>query len=95
MGSTTTDEKSERKKETNELSKPSTTSTSLGMETLTTKQKDKTMNTDPTTTAQSTPKQPYAPPKATFVPLKLEERLLRCGKVQKLLSCKPFNIHFS
>jgi hypothetical protein len=28
----------------------------------------------------STPKQPYEAPKATFVPLKLEERLLTCGK---------------
>jgi len=26
------------------------------------------------------PKQPYAPPKVIFVPLKLEERLLACGK---------------
>ena len=26
-----------------------------------------------------TQKLPYAPPKATFVPLKLEERLLTCG----------------
>ena len=26
-------------------------------------------------------KSPYAPPKATFIPLKLEERLLVCGKV--------------
>lgn len=25
-------------------------------------------------------RQPYEPPKATFVPLKLEERLLACGK---------------
>ena len=26
------------------------------------------------------PKSPYAPPKATFVPLKIEERLLACNK---------------
>ena len=29
----------------------------------------------------SSVKQPYEPPKATFVPLKLEERLLACSKV--------------
>ena len=28
-----------------------------------------------------TQKLPYAPPRATFVPLKLEERLLLCNKV--------------
>ncbi len=27
-----------------------------------------------------TPRQPYEPPKATFVPLKVEERLLFCTK---------------
>jgi hypothetical protein len=32
------------------------------------------------TEAQSMPRRPYAPPKATFVPLKLEERLLGCTK---------------
>ena len=32
------------------------------------------------TEAQSMPRRPYAPPKATFVPLKLEERLLGCLK---------------
>jgi hypothetical protein len=26
-------------------------------------------------------KQPYDPPKATFVPLKIEERLMACDKV--------------
>lgn len=26
-------------------------------------------------------KEPYEPPKATFVPLKVEERLLACSKV--------------
>jgi hypothetical protein len=36
--------------------------------------------TEPQTEAQITPKQPYEPPKATFVPLKLEERLLQCFK---------------
>ena len=39
----------------------------------------------PPTAAQSeapvTQKLPYAPPKATFIPLKLEERLLTCAKV--------------
>jgi hypothetical protein len=38
----------------------------------------------PPTAARSeapvTQKLPYAPPKATFVPLKLEERLLQCNK---------------
>jgi hypothetical protein len=28
-----------------------------------------------------TEKLPYAPPEATFIPLKLEERLLECAKV--------------
>ncbi len=31
-------------------------------------------------TAQASNKQPYTAPKATFVPLKLEERLLGCLK---------------
>jgi hypothetical protein len=35
----------------------------------------------PATDAQ---KLPYAPPKATFVPLKLEERLLACNKYPPL-----------
>ena len=30
--------------------------------------------------AQFLPRQPYAPPKATFVPLRLEERLVRMQK---------------
>ncbi len=33
-----------------------------------------------TTAAQASHKQPYEAPKATFVPLKLEERLLGCLK---------------
>jgi len=33
-----------------------------------------------TTGRPSSVKQPYEPPRATFVPLKLEERLLLCGK---------------
>jgi hypothetical protein len=33
------------------------------------------------------PKQPYAPPKATFIPLKLEERLLVCSKVTGTSHC--------
>lgn len=37
--------------------------------------------TGPQTEARVTQKRPYAPPKATFVPLKLEERLLTCPKV--------------
>jgi hypothetical protein len=32
------------------------------------------------TAAHPTPRRPYAPPTATFVPLKLEERLLACSK---------------
>ncbi len=36
------------------------------------------MRTDKTKTTQ---KLPYTPPKVTFVPLKLEERLLACLKV--------------
>lgn len=36
--------------------------------------------TVPPTAPPVTQKLPYAPPKATFVPLKLEERLLACGK---------------
>jgi hypothetical protein len=34
-----------------------------------------------------TQKRPYAPPQATFVPLKLEERLLVCGKAPGDFSC--------
>ena len=37
--------------------------------------------TAPQSEAPVTQKLPYAPPTATFVPLKLEERLLACGKV--------------
>ena len=36
--------------------------------------------TVPPTAPPVTQKLPYAPPKATFIPLKLEERLLGCGK---------------
>lgn len=36
--------------------------------------------TAPQSEAPVTQKLPYAPPKATFVPLKLEERLLACNK---------------
>ncbi len=36
--------------------------------------------TAPQTAAPPAPRRPYAPPTATFVPLKLEERLLGCGK---------------
>jgi len=39
------------------------------------------------TEAQSMPRQPYAPPKATFVPLKLEERLLACDKMDTSGGC--------
>jgi hypothetical protein len=37
--------------------------------------------TAPQSDAPVTHKLPYAPPQATFVPLKLEERLLACDKV--------------
>ncbi len=37
--------------------------------------------TAPQSEAPVAQKLPYAPPKATFVPLKLEERLTMCGKV--------------
>ena len=37
--------------------------------------------TAPQSEAPVTQKLPYEPPKATFVPLKLEERLLTCDKV--------------
>ena len=36
--------------------------------------------TAPQSEAPVTQKLPYAPPKATFVPLKLEERLMDCSK---------------
>ena len=32
------------------------------------------------TAARPALKQPYEPPKATFTPLKMEERLMSCGK---------------
>jgi len=35
------------------------------------------------TAAQASHKQPYAAPTATFVPLKLEERLLGCAKTNE------------
>lgn len=37
--------------------------------------------TAPQSEAPVTHKLPYTPPKATFVPLKLEERLLTCLKI--------------
>ena len=37
--------------------------------------------TRPRAETQVTQKQPYAPPKAAFVPLNLEERLLACLKL--------------
>ena len=42
------------------------------------------------TEAPVTLKLPYAPPQATFVPLKLEERLLACHKLTHPSSCDPF-----
>lgn len=39
---------------------------------------EKTESKIPNNSVQSTAKQPYEPPKATFVPLKLEERLMGC-----------------
>ena len=44
--------------------------------------------TVPKTEAQSMPRRPYAPPKATFVPLKLEERLLVCTKMSPSSLCE-------
>lgn len=38
------------------------------------------ISTEPKSETIDKPRQPYTPPKATFVPLKLEERLLACGK---------------
>jgi hypothetical protein len=36
--------------------------------------------TAPQSVAHPAPRRPYAPPTATFVPLKLEERLLNCAQ---------------
>jgi hypothetical protein len=38
---------------------------------------------EPTRTAESPQKLSYEPPTATFVPLKLEERLLACDQADK------------
>ena len=47
-------------------------------------------STAPQTAAPVTQKLPYAPPTATFVPLKLEERLLGCSKIDiRIPGCKP------
>jgi hypothetical protein len=35
---------------------------------------------EPAAHGKATPREPYEPPKATFVPLKMEERVLSCGK---------------
>jgi hypothetical protein len=45
--------------------------------------------TAPQSTAPMTEKLPYAPPKATFVPLKLEERLLTCVSTDVNRPCAP------
>lgn len=45
--------------------------------------------TQPSTKTPSTPKLPYAPPTATFVPLKLEERILRCSNDRGAPLCYP------
>ena len=45
--------------------------------------------TVPPTAPPVTQKLPYAPPKATFVPLKLEERLLACSKLSGPSGCQP------
>jgi hypothetical protein len=37
------------------------------------------------TKEQEPQRQPYEPPKADFVPLKLEERLMQCGKTIKFV----------
>lgn len=42
----------------------------------------------PPTDVKTTQKQPYEAPKATFVPLKLEERLLACAKQSNNAACK-------
>jgi hypothetical protein len=53
----------------------------------------------PSTASQSelpaTLKLPYAPPQATFVPLKLEERLLSCAKLLVPGGCKNQPHEFS
>jgi len=41
----------------------------------------------PQSAALVTKKLPYAPPKATFIPLKLEERLLGCAKTVMETAC--------
>ncbi len=46
----------------------------------------KEQQTLPPTAAPPAPRRPYAPPTATFVPLKLEERLLACPKID-LYTC--------
>ena len=45
--------------------------------------------TAPQSEAPVTQKLPYAPPKATFVPLKLEERLLTCVSTDVNRPCAP------
>lgn len=40
---------------------------------------------------QANRKAPYAPPKATFVPLNLEERLLACCKLTAVSACTTGN----
>lgn len=37
-------------------------------------------------------RQPYEPPKATFVPLKLEERLMTCDKTLSTYICSPAQV---
>ncbi len=41
------------------------------------------ISTEPKSETLDKPKQPYSPPKFTFVPLKLEERLLSCSKIKQ------------
>ena len=45
------------------------------------------LSTKPQSDLPKTQKQGYAPPKATFIPLKLEERLVACTKLVGL--CTP------
>ena len=43
---------------------------------------EKTKSKIPNIPAQNTAKQTYEPPNATFIPLKLDERLMACDKVR-------------
>lgn len=51
------------------------------------------LSTESRTDAQRTAPRPYAPPRASFVPLELEERLLQaCGKLNaSVAGCRPLD----